>query len=117
LRRETNFRQFTARACSPALSAWDTIGNAWFTRIMHTDITGARNLLVVTSDFHLPRSQVTVKDQEFMPVHSTAAIVHIQQNLYFLDLTNPNDINDMHYIIRPINMHDMRHIMRPIQTH
>ena len=59
---------------------------------MHTDITGARNLLVVTSDFHLQRSQVTVTDQEFIPVHSTAAIVHIQQSLCFLDLVNPNDI-------------------------
>lgn len=38
-------------------AAWDTIGNAWFTRVMHTDITGMRSLLVVTSDFHLARSQ------------------------------------------------------------
>jgi hypothetical protein len=97
------FQQFTARTCSPAVSAWDTIGNAWFTRIMHTDITGVRNLLVVTSDFHLPRSQVTVTNQEFMPVHSTAALVHIQQNLYFLDLINPNDIHGMHHIIRPMD--------------
>jgi uncharacterized SAM-binding protein YcdF (DUF218 family) len=70
---------------------------------MHTDITGVRNLLVVTSDFHLPRSQVTVTNQEFMPVQSTAALVHIQQNLYFLDRINPNDIHGMHHIIRPMD--------------
>jgi len=44
--------------CNTPTPAWDTIGNAWFTRVMHTDMTDTRKLLVVTSDFHLPRSQV-----------------------------------------------------------
>lgn len=35
----------------------DTIGNAYFTRVMHTDPAGLRKLLVITSDFHMPRSR------------------------------------------------------------
>ena len=38
-------------------ASWDTLGNAWFTRIMHTDVIDLQRLLVITSDFHLPRSQ------------------------------------------------------------
>eukprot|EP00933_Yihiella_yeosuensis_P037877 TRINITY_DN31880_c0_g1_i1.p1 TRINITY_DN31880_c0_g1~~TRINITY_DN31880_c0_g1_i1.p1 ORF type:complete len:246 (-),score=27.49 TRINITY_DN31880_c0_g1_i1:319-1056(-) len=35
----------------------DTIGNAWFVRTAHCDPRGWRKLFVITSDFHLPRSQ------------------------------------------------------------
>lgn len=35
----------------------DTIGNAYFTRCIHTDPAGFRKLLVITSDFHMPRSK------------------------------------------------------------
>jgi uncharacterized SAM-binding protein YcdF (DUF218 family) len=47
--------------CVLAVAAWDTIGNAWFTRTMHTDVLGIRRFLVITSDFHLLRSQVCSK--------------------------------------------------------
>jgi len=35
----------------------ETIGNAAFTRLLHTDVAGWRRLLVVTSAFHMPRSR------------------------------------------------------------
>lgn len=35
----------------------ETIGNAAFTRLLHTDVAGWRRLLVITSAFHMPRSR------------------------------------------------------------
>lgn len=35
----------------------DTIGNAYFSRIIHTDQLKLKNILVVTSQFHMPRTQ------------------------------------------------------------
>jgi hypothetical protein len=35
----------------------DTIGNAYFSRAVHTDIRGFRRLLVVTSAFHMDRTR------------------------------------------------------------
>jgi len=37
-------------------SSYDTIGNAFFTRTSHTDINGWRNLLIITSEFHMSRT-------------------------------------------------------------
>ena len=37
-------------------SSYDTIGNAYFARVQHTDPAGWRKLLVVTSAFHMPRT-------------------------------------------------------------
>lgn len=39
------------------ISSFDTIGNAYFARVIHTDPMGLRKLLIVTSEFHLPRAQ------------------------------------------------------------
>lgn len=36
-------------------SSYDTIGNAYFARVIHTDPRQWRNLVVITSDFHMPR--------------------------------------------------------------
>ena len=36
-------------------SSYDTIGNAYFARVVHTTPRQWRNLLVITSDFHMPR--------------------------------------------------------------
>jgi len=36
--------------------AYDTIGNAFFARTTHTDLTGWRRLLVITSRFHMERT-------------------------------------------------------------
>jgi hypothetical protein len=39
------------------ISSYDTIGNAFFARALHTDPRGLRRLLVVNSDFHMPRTE------------------------------------------------------------
>ncbi len=38
-------------------SSYDTIGNAYFARVIHTDPAGFRKLCVITSDFHMPRTE------------------------------------------------------------
>jgi uncharacterized SAM-binding protein YcdF (DUF218 family) len=48
----------------PAARIWtetaslDTIGNAYFARAIHTDPAGLRRLLVVNSEFHMPRTRL-----------------------------------------------------------
>src|ERR1700682_5838027 len=37
--------------------SYDTVGNAFFSRVLHVDLRGFRRLLVITSDFHLARTQ------------------------------------------------------------
>ena len=37
--------------------SYDTIGNAYFARVIHVDPQGLRRLLVISSDFHLPRTE------------------------------------------------------------
>ena len=41
-----------AETCS-----YDTIGNAFFARTVHTDPRGLRRLLIVNSKFHMPRTE------------------------------------------------------------
>jgi hypothetical protein len=38
-------------------ASYDTIGNAYFARVVHADPMGLRNLLVITSEFHMPRTR------------------------------------------------------------
>jgi uncharacterized SAM-binding protein YcdF (DUF218 family) len=38
-------------------SSYDTIGNAFFARTMHTDPRGLSRLLIVNSRFHMPRTE------------------------------------------------------------
>ena len=38
--------------------AFDTIGNAYFARVLHADILNLRRLAVITSAFHMPRARV-----------------------------------------------------------
>lgn len=37
--------------------SYDTIGNAYFAKLLHVDPAGWRDLVVITSEFHMPRSQ------------------------------------------------------------
>ena len=41
----------------PETNSLDTIGNAYFARVQHTDPLGLRRLHVITSAFHLPRTE------------------------------------------------------------
>lgn len=41
----------------PETLSLDTIGNAYFARLLHVDPLGFRNLRIVTSTFHMPRTQ------------------------------------------------------------
>ena len=41
----------------PETLSYDTIGNALFARLLHTDPRGLRRLHVISSEFHLPRCQ------------------------------------------------------------
>ncbi len=38
-------------------ASWDTIGNAFFARVIHTDLRRWRKLLVVNSAFHMQRTE------------------------------------------------------------
>lgn len=42
-------------------SSYDTIGNAFFARSMHTDPRGMRRLLIVNSEFHMPRTEAVFR--------------------------------------------------------
>jgi uncharacterized SAM-binding protein YcdF (DUF218 family) len=55
-------RYLVAKGIPPArilLDTWslDTIGNAYFARLMHCEPRELTRLLVITSDFHMPRTQ------------------------------------------------------------
>ena len=41
----------------PEICSLDTIGNAYFARVIHTDPLGLSTLRVITSAFHMPRTQ------------------------------------------------------------
>jgi hypothetical protein len=42
-------------------SSYDTIGNAYFSRVIHVVPRGLRRVLVVTSAFHMPRTQAVFR--------------------------------------------------------
>ena len=69
-------------------TSYDTIGNAYFTRISHTDINGWRNLLIVTSEFHMTRA-AAIFDWIFLTCSSSNQ--HQRSGRYHLYyLTSPN---------------------------
>ncbi len=54
-------RYLVARGIDPKLiytetASYDTIGNALFARLLHTDPRGWKRLLVITSEFHMQRT-------------------------------------------------------------
>jgi uncharacterized SAM-binding protein YcdF (DUF218 family) len=50
-------RGFSAERILTETASWDTIGNAYFSRVVHVDPLGLERLLVITSEFHMPRVQ------------------------------------------------------------
>ena len=41
----------------PETTSYDTIGNAFFARVLHTDPLSLRRLLIINSEFHMPRTE------------------------------------------------------------
>jgi hypothetical protein len=41
--------------------SYDTIGNAFFSKVIHVDPRGLKNLLIITSAFHMPRVKTVFK--------------------------------------------------------
>jgi len=39
------------------INSYDTIGNAYFSRVIHVDPGNFRSLLIITSEFHMPRTE------------------------------------------------------------
>lgn len=59
-------RYFVARGVAPSTIAieaasLDTIGNAWFSRVLHAEPRGLRKLLVITSGFHAARTEAAFR--------------------------------------------------------
>jgi hypothetical protein len=50
-------RRLDATSILTETASWDTIGNAFFARAMHTDPRGWHRLLVVNSAFHMARAR------------------------------------------------------------
>jgi hypothetical protein len=48
---------FPAERIYIEVASWDTVGNAYFARTMHTDPSGWRRLLVITSEHHMARTE------------------------------------------------------------
>lgn len=76
-----------SRGCSPDrlfLDTWslDTVGNAVFARLMHCDLRSWQHLLVITSEFHMPRTEAI-----FRWVFSLPPLPHTYQ-LHFQSVPN-----------------------------
>jgi len=56
IRRGVALNRLLTESCS-----YDTIGNAYFARVIHTDVLRLQRLLIVTSEFHMPRTQAIFK--------------------------------------------------------
>jgi uncharacterized SAM-binding protein YcdF (DUF218 family) len=50
-------RGIPRRQILPEVFSYDTIGNAFFARTVHTDPLGLRRLLTINSEFHMARTE------------------------------------------------------------
>lgn len=69
-------------------SSYDTIGNAYFCRVIHTEPLGLKHLLIITSAFHMARTQSIFKWVFGLPYHPDHA------STYQLTFETVPDIND-----------------------
>eukprot|EP00117_Sycon_ciliatum_P040595 scpid79204/ scgid29810/ len=70
-------------------SSYDTIGNAYFARTQHTDVLGLRTLLVITSEFHMPRTRAIFEWVFSLPVTAqvqSSSPLETGYNLMFEDV-------------------------------
>lgn len=63
-------------------ASYDTLGNAFFTRIIHTDIKKMRRLHIITSEFHMQRTKVA-----FNLIYNLAPLTQ-EYNLSFSSVAN-----------------------------
>jgi hypothetical protein len=50
-------REYPSSLIWPEAASHDTIGNAYFARLIHVQPAGLRKLLIITSEFHMPRTE------------------------------------------------------------
>ena len=50
-------RGFPSDRIQVEATSYDTIGNAYFAKLLHVDPAGWRRLVVITSEFHMPRTR------------------------------------------------------------
>jgi uncharacterized SAM-binding protein YcdF (DUF218 family) len=63
--------------------SFDTIGNAFFTRVVHTDPGNLRKLCIVTSAFHIPRTK-----EIFTKVFALTPVIDLPYELDFVEVTD-----------------------------
>ena len=51
---------------------FDNVGNAFFVRVLHTDVRGLRRLAVVNNRFHMPRARAVFEHVFGIPPHPGA---------------------------------------------
>jgi hypothetical protein len=69
---EAGARYLLGRGLEPAQlltekCSYDTIGNAFFSRVIHVDPRSFQHLLVITSEFHLPRAEAVFRAVYALP--------------------------------------------------
>jgi hypothetical protein len=59
-------------------ASYDTIGNAYFSRVMHADPAGFQRLCVITSEFHGPRTEAAFRWVfSLPPIHKTYELTFV----------------------------------------
>ena len=72
-------------------TSYDTIGNAFYARTSFTDLAGWNKLLIITNEFHMPRTRAIF--EWIFGIHSSSSSSHPndeqqQYELYFLESPN-----------------------------
>ena len=75
-------RGIPASAILEESSSLETVGNAFFTRVQHTDVLGLRKLLVINNAWHMPRTKA-VFDHVFSvpPVQNSGTAAEVDDNV------------------------------------
>lgn len=91
----------------------DTIGNAFFGRILHTDPRKFEKLCIITSDFHMPRAKII-----FNWIYNLAP-VELRYNIDFINVPNIGiDEDSLNERIKneKKSIHELKKIISKIKT-
>jgi DUF218 domain len=94
-------------------ASWDTIGNAYFCRTVHTDPAGFRRLAVVTSAFHMPRTREIFRWVFALPPADAA------YHLTFIEVPNvgmPDDVLAARYAKELASRASLPDLMARVRT-